>query len=103
MGWWSKRAGGRMERLTGRLIVSPHATRGKREVVVVVHGEVSRSGEDLTSTEYSTASLAVVPDWEPGSECGRRCSCSPHGTAQDSTPYPGLACPPLAGRLYQAG
>lgn len=42
-----------------RLIVSPHATRRKREVVVV-HGEVSRFGEDLTSRQ--TDRQTVVPD-----------------------------------------
>lgn len=36
-----------MDGETGRLIVSPHATRRKREVVVV-HGGTSRFAEDLS-------------------------------------------------------
>lgn len=55
--WWWLNARMDGERWTVRLIVSPHATRRNREVVVV-HGEVSRSGEDLTSTARQT----VVPD-----------------------------------------
>lgn len=73
-----------MERETGRLIVSPHATRRKREVVVV-HGEVSRFGEDLTSRDRRSCPTRC------GSGC--RCSAVPTEPPKDSTPYPGLACP----------
>lgn len=77
-----------MEGETGRLFVSPHATRRKREVVVV-HGEVSRFGEDLTSRDRRSCPTRERVQVQ----------CSPHGTAQGlhPLPWPGLSC--LFGRL----
>lgn len=93
VGWWwlSEWVDGCREK-ADRLIVSPHATRRKREVVVV-HGEVSRVGEDLTSRQTDRRSCPTR------SGCGCRCSAVPTEPPKDSTPYPGLGLSCLSGRL----